>query len=228
MPFTTCVFDAYGTLFDVKAAARQAADECDFAELQNSWEALAEHWRIKQLQYTWLQSMTGSFADFWEITQNALDWALAITNLEGNLELRQRLLQLYWELAAFVEVPSTLEALKLGSKKIAILSNGSLAMLEAAVRSANIRDLIDEIISVDAVRVFKPDHRVYDLVEQCCGCHKQEVLFVSSNGWDAACATGYGFSAAWVNRADEPIDRLPWTPLTVVRDLSEILPLSDS
>ncbi|WP_170351782.1 haloacid dehalogenase type II [Ruegeria atlantica] len=222
MPITTCVFDAYGTLFDVAAAARQAASESGFEKLQQKWPELANHWRLKQLQYTWLRAITDAHADFWDVTQDGLDWALDATGLEGDPTLRQRLLDLYWELQAYPEVPQMLTALKEGGLNTAILSNGSPPMLDGAVQSAGIGGVLDDVLSVESVGVFKPHSSVYDLVQQRFDCARNEVLFVSSNGWDAAGASGYGFVTAWVNRADEPMDRLPWTPAHVLSDLTTI------
>ncbi|MES0825878.1 haloacid dehalogenase type II [Ruegeria sp. SCP11] len=222
MPITTCVFDAYGTLFDVAAAARQAAAEPGFEKLQQKWPELANHWRLKQLQYTWLRAITDAHADFWDVTQDGLDWALEATGLDGDPNLRQRLLDLYWELLAYPEVPQMLSALKDGGLNTAILSNGSLPMLDGAVKSAGIGGVLDDVLSVESVGVFKPHSTVYDLVQQRFGGERDEVLFVSSNGWDAAGACGYGFVTAWVNRAKEPMDRLPWTPAHVLSDLTTI------
>ncbi len=222
MPITTCVFDAYGTLFDVAAAARQAAAEPGFEKLQQKWPELANHWRLKQLQYTWLRAITDAHADFWDVTQDGLDWALEATELDGDPILRQRLLDLYWELLAYPEVPQMLSALKDGGLNTAILSNGSLPMLDGAVKSAGIGGVLDDLLSVESVGVFKPHSTVYDLVQQRFGGERDEVLFVSSNGWDAAGASGYGFVTAWVNRAKEPMDRLPWTPAHVLSDLTTI------
>lgn len=222
MPITTCVFDAYGTLFDVAAAARQAASEPEFSALKDSWPQVAEHWRQKQLGYSWLRAVANAHVDFWEVTQNALDWTLEKTGHDGDPALRERLLALYFELQAFPEVPAMLRRLKEAGLNTAILSNGSPAMLEAAVSSAGIGDSLDVLLSVESVGVFKPDARVYDLVSQHFGCAKDEVLFVSSNGWDAAAATGYGFTTAWVNRNAEPVDRVPWTPVHSLKELSEI------
>ncbi|WP_170403893.1 haloacid dehalogenase type II [Ruegeria arenilitoris] len=222
MPITTCVFDAYGTLFDVAAAARQAAGEPGFEKLQQKWPELANHWRLKQLQYTWLRAITDAHADFWDVTQDGLDWALEASGLKGDPTLRQRLLDLYWELQAYPEVPKMLADLKAGGLNTAILSNGSLPMLDGAVQSAGIGDALDDVLSVESVGVFKPHSSVYDLVQQRFGGDREEVLFVSSNGWDAAGASGYGFVTAWVNRAKEPMDRLPWTPAHVLSDLTTI------
>jgi 2-haloacid dehalogenase len=222
MPITTCIFDAYGTLFDVAAAAREAANDPAFAAIKDTWPALAEHWRAKQLQYTWLRAVTGAHTDFWAVTQDGLDWALEKTGHDGDLALRERLLALYWELQAYPEVIEMLHTLKGAGLNTAILSNGSPDMLQGAVQSAGIADVLDDSLSVQSVGIFKPDARVYDLIGQRFGCAKDEVLFVSSNGWDAAAATGYGFKTAWVNRAGDPMDRLPWTPHETLNDLSGI------
>lgn len=222
MPITTCVFDAYGTLFDVAAAARLAASEPAFAAIKDDWPAVAEHWRLKQLQYSWLRAVANAHTDFWEVTQNGLDWALEKTGHDNDPALRERLLALYWELQAYAEVPEMLAALKAGGMNTAILSNGSPDMLQGAVDSAGIGEVLDISLSVQSVGIFKPDASVYELVGKHFGCDKSEVLFVSSNGWDAAAATGFGFSTAWVNRSKEPMDRLPWTPAHVLSDLTGI------
>ncbi|SDW75073.1 2-haloacid dehalogenase [Ruegeria halocynthiae] len=222
MAITTCVFDAYGTLFDVAAAARQAAAEPGFEALANTWPELAGHWRLKQLQYTWLRAVADAHCDFWDVTQDGLDWALEASGLQGHPALRQRLLDLYWELQAYPEVPEMLKTLNSGGMRTAILSNGSPPMLNGAVQSAGIGDVLDGVLSVESVGVFKPHVHVYDLVPSRFGCARDEVLFVSSNGWDAAGASGYGFVTAWVNRAGEPMDRLPWKPAHVLSDLTTI------
>ncbi len=222
MPITTCVFDAYGTLFDVAAAARQAAAEPDFPQLQGTLATLAANWRQKQIQYTWLRAVTGAHTDFWEVTQNGLDWSLEAAGLAGDGALRERLLALYWELQAYPEVPAMLTALKEAGFNTAILSNGSPGMLEGCVQSAGVGAVLDDLLSVESVGVFKPHSSVYDLVGKRFDCASSEVLFVSSNGWDAAAASGYGFETVWVNRAGEPMDRLPWTPQHVLNDLTTI------
>ncbi|MFP3383559.1 haloacid dehalogenase type II [Tritonibacter sp. SIMBA_163] len=222
MTIKTCIFDAYGTLFDVAAAARQAAAEPEFPQLSDSWATLAQTWRLKQLQYTWLRAVTEAHTDFWQVTQDGLDWALEAAGLDAQPALRQRLLDLYWELAAYPEVPAMLRALKDAGYQTAILSNGSPQMLAGAVDSAGLGDVLDDVLSVESVGIFKPAAAVYDLVGQRFGDERPEVLFVSSNGWDAGCATGYGFTTAWVNRADEPVDRLPWRPAHVLSDLTPI------
>ncbi len=222
MSIKTCIFDAYGTLFDVAAAARQAAEEPGFEALKDTWPAVARDWRLKQLQYTWLRAITQAHADFWDVTADGLDWALEANALEGDPTVRQRLLDLYWELACYPEVPAMLAQLKQAGLNTAILSNGSPAMLDGAVKSAKIEAVLDDVLSVESVGVFKPDRRVYDMVQDRFGGARDEVLFVSSNGWDAAGAAGYGFETVWVNRANEPVDRLPWRPNHMLQDLTDI------
>jgi 2-haloacid dehalogenase len=226
MPIKACVFDAYGTLFDVAAAAREAASEPGGAALAEQWPALAAHWRAKQLQYTWLRAVTGDHTDFWTVTQNGLDWAMEACGLSDD-SLRTRLLQLYWELSAYPEVPDMLARLKQMGLATAILSNGSPDMLKGAVHSAGIVEMLDDTLSVESVGIFKPAAAVYELVTKRFDCARDEVLFVSSNGWDAACAAAYGFETAWVNRAGEPLDRLPGQPKHVLSDLTTIPELAD-
>lgn len=221
MPIKACVFDAYGTLFDVGAAARHAAGEPGREALAGVWQKLAADWRLKQLQYTWLRAVTGEHTDFWAVTQDGLDWAMEASSLDDP-ELRERLLALYWELSAYPEVPAMLGDLKTAGRTTAILSNGSPDMLEAAVASAGLEEVLDAVLSVEEVGVFKPDARVYDLVGQHLGFARDEVLFVSANGWDAAAGAGYGFTTVWVNRMGEPVDRLPARPHHTLSDLSGI------
>jgi len=226
MTITTCIFDAYGTLFDVAAAARSASDEPGYEALQTTWQKVASDWRLKQLQYTWLRAITKEHTDFWQVTQDGLDWALEASQLTEP-KIRTRLLQLYWELAAYPEVPAMLKALKDKGLNTAILSNGEPKMLQAAINSAGIGDVLDDCLSVEDVGIFKPDARVYDLVLKRFSCQPDQVLFVSSNGWDAAGATGFGFQTVWVNRAQEPVDRLPHRPQHVLSDLTDIPTLTD-
>ena len=221
MTITTCIFDAYGTLFDVSAAARAAAGEPGREALAAIWPKLADDWRRKQLEYSWLRAVMGRHTDFWSVTQDGLDWALEASGL-SDPDLRERLLALYWELEAYPEVPEMLASLRERGLASGILSNGSPDMLEGAVKSAGIGALLDATLSVESVGVFKPDARVYGLVAERFGCSRDEVLFVSSNGWDAAAAAGYGFRTAWVNRAGQPVDRLPATPHHVLSDLTSI------
>ena len=221
MAIKACVFDAYGTLFDVAAAAREAAAEPGREAFSKCWQKVATDWRLKQLQYTWLRAVADAHTDFWNVTQDGLDWALQAAGLDDP-ELRERLLALYWELAAYPEVPEMLARLKADGYQTAILSNGSPDMLAGAVDSARVGEYLDDVISVEDVGVFKPHASVYQLVPDRFGCARDEVLFVSSNGWDAAAAAGFGFRCVWVNRAGEPMDRLPWRPDRTLTDLTTI------
>ncbi len=222
MSLNTCVFDAYGTLFDVNAAARTAADEPNREVFKEVWPSVSDLWRMKQLQYTWLRSMTETYTDFWSITQDSLDFALETHKLQNDLALKERLLALYWELQPYSEVSQMLKELKKNGIKTAILSNGSPEMLSGAVNSSNLYEVIDEIISVETVKIFKPSAQVYKQVEYIIGCSKSDVLFVSSNGWDIAGAAGFGFKTTWVNRLQDPTDRLPHKPMHIVEDLISI------
>ncbi len=221
MSFTTYIFDAYGTLFDVNAAAQAAAREPEHAALRDVWPKLAFDWRRKQLEYTWLRAVADRHCDFWTVTEDGLDWAMEAQGLDEPAT-RKRLLELYWELAAYPEVPAMLATLRAAGKQTAILSNGSPAMLEAAVNSAGIGEQLDALLSVESVGVFKPSAKVYDLVQERFGCTPDEVLFVSSNGWDIAGAADYGFRTAWVNRAGDPVDRLFGRPHHILKDLTTI------
>lgn len=211
----------------MSAAARKAAEEPGNECLAESWQEIAGHWRIKQLQYSWLRAVASAHADFWQVTCDALDWALEAVGLDGDPRLRSRLLDLYRELEAYPEVPETLAELRHRGLQSAILSNGSPAMLAAACRAAGIDQLLDDVLSVEAVGVYKPHHSVYRLVTDRFGCAPGEVLFVSSNGWDASAASGAGFVSVWVNRAREPLERLPWIPAHRLFDLRGIPELAE-
>jgi 2-haloacid dehalogenase len=221
MTITTCIFDAYGTLFDVNAAARRAAQEPGQERLAAVWEQLARDWRQKQLEYSWLRAVADRHCDFWQLTQDGLDWAMEAAGLDDPA-LRKRLLALYWELDAYPEVPAMLRTLKDRGMTTAILSNGPPDMLRAAITLAGLNDLLDDALSVEDVGVFKPHVSVYDMVGNRFGCRRDQVMFVSSNGWDAAAGAGYGFHTAWVNRLGAPIDRLYAQPQHVLPDLSTL------
>ena len=213
-----CVFDAYGTLFDVGAAARGAAAEPGAESWAPKWPQLAADWRKKQLEYTWLRAVAGAHIDFWQVTQDGLDWALEAAGL-ADPALRERLLALYWELDAYPEVPQMLTTLAEMGQRLAILSNGSPGMLEGAVSSAGLDGQFEALLSVQDVGVFKPHRSVYDLVGKKMGVAPHEVLFVSSNGWDACAGAAYGFVGTWVNREGAPLDRLYGRPAHVLDTL---------
>jgi 2-haloacid dehalogenase len=219
MSVTTLVFDAYGTLFDIAAPARRAA--ATRPDLAPIWPKLSEDWRRKQLEYTWLRSITGAYADFAQITAEALDWAMEAQHLTDPA-LRRDLLALYDALDAFPEVPETLRLMKSRGLHLAILSNGTPAMLASAQAAAGLTGLIDTTLSVESVRIYKPHASVYALVQSHTGARPQNVLFVSSNGWDIAGAARFGFRTAWVNRTGTPQDRLPDGPLHEIPDLAHL------
>lgn len=211
-----CVFDAYGTLFDVNSAAQQAQNS-----LHEKWQQLAEVWRTKQLQYTWLCSLTGRHVDFWQLTVEALEFALDSLKLR-NAPLRDKLMELYLQLSAYPEVPNTLMRLKTGGLKCAILSNGSPRMLAAAVKSAGFKGVLDAVLSVEEVRVYKPHPAVYQLAVDRLGLDANEICFVSSNGWDAYSAKAFGFHVVWCNRSGQTPERIPETPDAEIRTLSDL------
>jgi len=173
MPITTVIFDAYGTLFDVNAAAREAASEPGAEAWADHWPQIARDWRLKQLQYTWLRAVADRHCDFWQVTCDGLDWALENAGL-SDAAPRDRLLALYRTLSAYAEVPDMLAALKDKGLKTGILSNGSPDMLEAAVTSAGLGAVLDAVLSVQDVGVFKPGARVYEMVEAHFGCARSE------------------------------------------------------
>lgn len=214
-----CVFDAYGTLFDVAGSARAARDE-----LGERWPALAELWRSRQLQYTWLRSLTGQHADFWQVTGDALDFALASLGIE-NRALRARLMEAYLRLEAFPEVPAVLARLQEGGMRLAILSNGTPKMLAAAVDAAGLDGRFEAVISVEEAGVFKPHPDVYQLAPARLGLPREQICFLSSNGWDAWSAKAFGFRVLWCNRYSQPPERLPAQPDGEINDLTELPPL---
>ena len=209
-----CVFDAYGTLLDVASAAKR----CE-ADLGGKADALAEIWRAKQLQYTWLRSLMGRHADFDRVTADALDFALETLGLD-DAALRAKLLDLYRVLDAYSEVPDMLARLHGAGMKTAILSNGSPGMLAQAVEAAGIGGWLDDVLSIEEVGIYKPDPRVYQLAVDRLGVPKGRICFVSSNGWDAAGAAAFGFQVAWVNRAGQAPERLEEAPLVELPDLT--------
>ncbi len=221
MPIRQVVFDAYGTLFDVAAAARVAAEQPGQERLAEVWPKLAADWRAKQLQYTWLRAVTGDHTTFWDVTCDALDWSMDASGLDDPL-LRELLLALYWELPAYEEARAVLVSLREAGLGTSILSNGSPDMLEGAVDFAEMGDLLDAVLSVEDVGVFKPAAAVYDMVGKRFDVEKSDVLFVSANGWDAASAASYGFTTSWINRQGEPIDRLSGKPAHILNDLNDI------
>ena len=211
-----CVFDAYGTIFDFASTAARCPEIPD-----DQRAALTSLWRDKQLQYTWLRSLQGRYVDFWEVTGDALDFTLETLGLSAP-GLRERLMDLYLTLPAFPEVRDTLRRLRQSGFITAILSNGSPAMLDAAVRGAGLQDLFDAVLSADAVKVFKTDPSVYEYGLRQLGVRAEQVSFQSSNAWDAFAASAYGMRVVWCNRYGQRRERLPGAPDHEVRSLAEL------
>ena len=197
-----CVFDAYGTLFNVHSAVGQyrkrVGDQAD---------QVSATWRTKQLEYTWLRSLMGKHVDFWQVTQDALDYAFATFGLTDKA-LFQALMDAYLQLDCYPEVPEVLSQLKHAGMQTAILSNGSPAMLDAAVRHAGLQDTLDAVLSIEAVGIFKPSPRVYQLAVAELRVAAHEICFQSSNAWDVAGANSFGLRVVWVNRFGQQAERL--------------------
>lgn len=198
MAYAAYVFDAYGTLFDVHAAVRRHA-----GDVGPQGQAFSDLWRAKQLEYSWTRALMGAYQDFWQLTEQALDYAFQRFP-DVNPALRERLLESYWKLDCYSEVPMVLRNLKAGGAKIAILSNGSPAMLQSAVKNSALETIVDDIFSVDALKTFKTAPEVYDLVTTNYRLYPDAVSFQSSNRWDVAGATKFGFRTVWINRNGLP------------------------
>ncbi len=211
-----CVFDAYGTLFDVHSAV--AREGAALGQLQ---PALSELWRRKQLEYSWLRSLMGVHRDFWTITGDALDHAMEHHGVTDP-PLRARLVEAYLTLDAYPEVPATLAMLRRHGRRLAILSNGTPAMLDAAVAHAGLEGAFDAVLSVESVGTFKPTPVVYRLAVDRLGLAAERICFLSSNGWDVHGAAAFGFPAVWVNRTDQPAERLPGGPRRTIPDLGAL------
>ncbi|HTC04805.1 MAG TPA: haloacid dehalogenase type II [Xanthobacteraceae bacterium] len=210
------VFDAYGTLFNVHAAiARHRAAAGPDAD------RFSEIWRVKQLEYAWTLTLAGHYADFWTLTERALDYAFDRVPTVSRA-LRERLLDAYLTLDAFADARAALSELKARGRRIAILSNGTPRMLDAAVQASSISPLCDAVLSVDAVRLYKPRPQVYALVTDRFGIKPDEVVFVSSNRWDIMGAASFGFRTVWVNRAQMPREYPHQPPAHTVSDLSAL------
>ncbi len=214
-----CVFDAYGTLFDFASAAARCRDV-----LGDRTAALTTLWRDKQIQYTWLRSLQNRYVDFAEVTAAALDYTLRALAID-DAALRSRLLDLYRSLAPFPEVPDVLRRLHDGGYRTAILSNGSPSMLSPLIAHAGIADLLDAVLSVDEVRVFKTHPRAYQLAVDRLGVTASDICFFSSNAWDAWATSDFGMRVVWCNRYAQPPENLPGRPDAEVHSLDEALPL---
>ena len=214
-----CLFDAYGTLFDVHSAIAQEA-----GALGDKADPVSQLWRRKQLEYTWLRSLMRAHADFYQVTADALDHSLAVHGIDDR-ELRERLLELYLTLAPYPEVPDTLDRIRAKGIGTGILSNGEPRMLTAATDSANLRARLDEVISVEPVGVYKPDPQVYELGVERMGVGADRIAFVSANAWDACGAAHFGFQVIWLNRSGAMPEQLPGTPKATATTLDQVADL---
>ena len=213
------IFDAYGTLFDVASVSAACSD------LVPQPQELVRVWRAKQLEYSFLRSLMGpaAYVDFWTITGDALDYATEALGVNVSASERERMLSGWLDVKPYADVEPALDALERQAKRCLILSNGTPSMLQAALHSSGLSARFQHVVSVDRVRVYKPDSRVYRLVVDSLAVPIDELLFVSSNGWDAAGAAASGLPVAWINRGGTPIERLGFAPQTIVRNLTELL-----
>ena len=211
-----CVFDAYGTLFDVNSAAGKCKKK-----LGNRWESFANSWRTTQLEYTWLRSLMKKHKNFWEITEDSLDHTMEIFKIKK--EMKNELLNLYKELSPYPEVKECLEGLKSKKVKVAILSNGTPDLLKGLVESNNIQNYFDDIMSIESVGIYKPDSKVYEMTIKKYDCKPENICFMSSNTWDVSGGGVFGYNAVWVNRFNKIFDKLSYKPQFVINNLKELL-----
>lgn len=216
MPIRAVLFDVYGTLLDVHSAIAREGKE-----LGASADAVSRLWRQKQLEYTWVWSLRGAYRTFRALTEAALDFALASHGLESGV-LRDRLLQAYTQLDPFPDVAETLQALRQQRLRLAALSNGDPEMLDSGLRAARIRDLLDDVLSVASLQIYKPDRRVYELGRTWAGAPASEIAFVSANAWDVGGAASFGFRTFWINRAGQPPEYEIQHHAAILRGLSEL------
>ena len=212
------IFDAYGTLFDVNSAAEKCKDK-----IGDKWEEFANYWRTTQLEYTWLRSLMDRHKDFWQVTEDSLDKSMKVFNID--CLMRDELLNLYKILSTFPEVKEVLNNLKEKNYKLAILSNGTPALLNKLVKSNNLESIFDDIFSVEEVGIYKPDSKVYDIPIKKYQIQKDEVVFLSANTWDVSGGGNYGYNSVWVNRNNNIFDYLDYKPQDQVKHLGEILDL---
>ena len=211
------LFDAYGTLYDVHSVTAKAE-----SFFPGKGAQLSQLWRTKQLEYTWLRSLMGTYANFNLVTADALGYACEFLALNANEEQIAALLDQYVHLDTFAEVKGALAALKPG-RKLAILSNGAPDTLNALVKNSGLDSVLDATLSVDSVGIFKPDMRIYQMAERRLGIAKERTGFVSSNCWDAIAAKNYGFTVFWINRLNAPVDRHGPRPDYIVSSVDDVL-----
>ena len=210
------VFDAYGTLFDVNSAAEKCKDK-----IGDKWETFSNYWRTTQLEYTWLRSLMKRHKDFWQITEDSLDKSMLTFKIDKSM--RNELLNLYKELSTFPEVKSVLEELKKKSIKLAILSNGTPSLLSNLVKNSNLENLFDDVFSIEEVKIYKPDPKVYDIPINKYKVKKEEITFLSANTWDVSGGGNYGFSSVWVNRNKNIFDNLDYKPKNEISGLNQLI-----
>ena len=210
------IFDAYGTLFDVNSAA----EKCK-SKIGDKWESFANYWRKTQLEYTWLRSLMGRHKDFWAITEDSLDKSMKAFNV--NEAMKNELLDLYKILSPYPEVKETLKKLKDKKYKLAILSNGTPALLNELVKSNNLQNLFDDIFSIEEVKIYKPSSKVYDMPIKKYNIKKEDAAFLSANTWDVSGGGNYGFSSVWVNRNKNIFDNLDYIPKNQISELNQLL-----
>ncbi len=210
------IFDAYGTLFDVNSAAEKSKNK-----IGDKWEAFANYWRTTQLEYTWLRSLMHRHKDFWQITEDSLDKSMKIFNI--NKDMKTELLNLYKKLSPFSEVKETLENLKKKEIKLSILSNGTPELLNELVVSNKLDAIFDDIFSIEEVRIYKPDSKVYDLPVNKYKIKPNEIIFLSANTWDVSGGGNYGYNSIWVNRNNTVFDNLDYKPFKEIKSLQQLL-----
>ena len=210
------IFDAYGTLFDVNSAA----EKCK-SKIGDKWENFANYWRKTQLEYTWLRSLMGRHKDFWQITEDSLDKSMKAFKID--IGMKNELLDLYKVLSPYPEVKQTLEKLKEKKYKLAILSNGTPALLNELVKSNDLQNLFDNIFSIEEVKIYKPSSKVYDMPIKKYNIKKEDVAFLSANTWDVSGGGNYGFSSVWVNRNNNIFDNLDYIPKNEISELNQLL-----
>ena len=210
------IFDAYGTLFDVNSAAEKCKDK-----IGDKWEGFANYWRTTQLEYTWLRSLMKKHKDFWQITEDSLDKSMKAFKI--NIEMKNELLNLYKVLSPYPEVKETLEKLKEKKYKLAILSNGTPSLLHELVNSNNLKNVFDDIFSIEEVKVYKPSSKVYEIPIKKYNIKNEEVAFLSANTWDVSGGGNYGFTSIWVNRNNNIFDNLDYKPIKQITGLNQLL-----
>ena len=215
------VFDAYGTLFDVNSAAEKCKDK-----IGDKWENFSNFWRTTQLEYTWLRSLMKRHKDFWQITEDSLDKSMKI--FEIDLSMKKELLNLYKVLSPYPEVKDVLETLKKKNFKLSILSNGTPALLNQLVKSNNLNDLFDDLFSIEEVKIYKPDSKVYDLPINKYKIKPEEITFLSANTWDVSGGGNYGYNSIWVNRNKSQFDNLDYQPKNEIGNLSQLLDIVET